>query len=183
IKIDWIITDGDGALGIKPKPRGGDMLAEELYALREMGVDVIVSLLTEGECRELELSDEKEISQQYGMEFISFPIPDRQHPTDMLGYLRLIKILVDRLHQGQKIIIHCRTGIGRASLVAAGVLVLQGIPVDDAFARISAAKRCPVPDTDTQRQWLGDFARQYRQIERDSELVERLSSMENDDDH
>jgi protein-tyrosine phosphatase len=45
-------------------------------------------------------------------------------------------------------------GIGRASLVAAAVLRLLGLPGDEAFSRVQAARGLPVPDTDEQRQWL-----------------------------
>lgn len=99
MKLDWIITAEKGALGTMPRPRGGEMLVEELRALREMGVDVLVSLLTGAEMWELGLTEEAEISRQLGMEFISFPVPDHHYPQESLDYLRLIKLLADRLRQ------------------------------------------------------------------------------------
>jgi hypothetical protein len=49
-------------------------------------------------------------------------------------------------------------GIGRASLIAASVLVALGASVDKAFAAIASARRFPVPDTWEQREWVEAFA-------------------------
>ena len=48
-----------GRLAIVPRPRGGDWLADEIQALREAGVDVLVSLLTADEVAELDLAREE----------------------------------------------------------------------------------------------------------------------------
>lgn len=58
---------------------------------------------------------------------------------------------------GRSIAIHCRAGIGRASLVAAAVLRMLGVSGEEALARISASRGLAVPDTEAQRQWVIDF--------------------------
>jgi protein-tyrosine phosphatase len=60
--------------------------------------------------------------------------------------------------QGKATAIHCRAGIGRASVVAACTLVCLGTKPDDAFDLIAKARGIGVPDTDGQRAWVGAFA-------------------------
>lgn len=65
----------------------------------------------------------------------------------------LVTELVDELARGHNVVVHCRMGIGRSSLVAAGALRARGRQAPDAWAAVSAA-RGEVPDTPEQRHWL-----------------------------
>jgi hypothetical protein len=47
-----------GKLSIVARPRGGDWLFDEIKALREAGVGVLVSLLTSPEVSEFDLAEE-----------------------------------------------------------------------------------------------------------------------------
>lgn len=163
-RVFWIIEEKAGGLGIMPRPSGGALLDEELLALQSAGVSIVVSLLTETEQRELSLVRECELCEEHEMQFISFPTHDRAVPHRMDSYLQLVQSLSASLREGRNVVIHCRMGIGRAALVAAGVLVLQGSRADEAFARISAVRGCTVPDTDEQRRWLQDAARHVRSL-------------------
>jgi hypothetical protein len=44
--------------------------------------------------------------------------------------------------------------IGRASLLAASVLIRLGWDANAAFSAIQLARGCPVPDTEQQRRWV-----------------------------
>ena len=153
-----IERDGPGRLATMACPRGGDWLDDELGALQTEGVDVLVSALTNSELAELQLSAEPELARQAGLTYISFPIPDRGAPegaaaTDLAGQLE------ERLTGGEFIVVHCRAGIGRSSLIAAAVLVREGLTPAEAWELISAARGLSVPDTEAQRAWLAAFAR------------------------
>ena len=79
---------------------------------------------------------------------------------DLRGLRRLgVEMLVSALTAGRHVVIHCRAGIGRASLVAGALLVAEGLEPERAWQRLAAARGLPVPDTDQQRQWLQRFAR------------------------
>jgi protein-tyrosine phosphatase len=138
-------------------PRGGDWLDDEVEALRAEGVEVLVSALTSSELVELQLSAEPELARQAGLTYISFPIPDRGVPE--VAATTLVGQLGERLAAGQFIVVHCRAGIGRSSLIAAAVLVREGLSPAEAWERISAARGLSVPDTEAQRAWLAAFAR------------------------
>ncbi len=146
-----------GRLSIMPRPRGGDWLEDEIRALRAAGVDVLVSLLTRAEIVELDLAEEENLCRAYGIDYHSLPITDRGLPPFNEATFRFLQALGEELAQGRHVAAHCRQGIGRASLVAASLLVGAGLPADEAFRRLEAARGRPVPDTDEQRQWVTAF--------------------------
>lgn len=153
--VHWVETGARGRLGIMARPRGGDWLEDELKGLARGGVRVLVSMLTDDEATELGLSS---ISAQPipGLDFVRFPIPDREVPSSEPDALEFARALHLRIVNGDGVAIHCRMGIGRSSLMAALVLRLCGANTDEAFKRLSAARGFTVPDTAQQRLWVAN---------------------------
>ena len=156
-EIYWVESDTPGKLAVMPRPRSGDWLEDEIKGLRQSGIDILVSLLTAEEIEELKLTKEKTLSEKNGIEFISFPIPDRQVPESTDNTESLICTLNERMSDGSNIAVHCRMGIGRSAMIAAALLVRQGISIEEAFARISAARGFEVPDTQEQIDWVHQY--------------------------
>jgi len=135
------------------RPRGDDWLADEMKALGAAGVRCLVSMLTSAEEHELGLEREATLAHSAGMAFVAVPTVDRGVPS--VSALRAaVQDTTERLSKGEHVVAHCRHGIGRASLFAAAVLVEEGLAPDDAWARLSAARGRPVPDTSEQRAFL-----------------------------
>jgi protein-tyrosine phosphatase len=153
----WIATPAAGRLATMARPRGGDWLAGELAALRAVDVDTLVSLLTVEELSELELDAESDLAHIAGLRFQSFPIPDYNVPRLDADTVDFVEQLAVNVQVGQAIVLHCRMGIGRSSLIAASVLTTLGIAPSEVFALITTARGRPVPDTDEQRQWVERF--------------------------
>jgi protein-tyrosine phosphatase len=124
-----------------------------MEGLRRAGVDVLVSTLTGDETSELELGQEAEEASNAGLRFFALPTPDRGVP-DAGDFGALLEELGDAVRQGAHVAIHCRMGIGRSSLVAAGLLVGEGRTADEAWAAITQARGLDVPDTPEQKAWL-----------------------------
>jgi len=141
-----------------PRPRAGDWLGDELKSLRSLGVDTVVSLLTDDEITELDLRQERAFCEEIGMTFISYPITDRDVPTSIDDFLTFTDQLFDCLCNDRAVAIHCRMGIGRSSLVAACLLVKSGLSVAGAFDSISRARGIDVPDTNDQFEWVASLA-------------------------
>jgi protein-tyrosine phosphatase len=152
-----IERDGPGRLATMACPRGGDWVADEMAGLRAQGVNVLVSALTDSELVELRLTAEPELAGQAGLVFISFPIPDRGVPAAIAPVAELVGNLEGHLSAGQFVVVHCRAGIGRSSLLAAAILVHEGLTPDDVWKRISVARGFQVPDTKVQQAWLAAF--------------------------
>lgn len=153
-EVYWVSGPWPGRLGIVPRPRGGDWLADEVHSWRDSGLDVVTSLLTPEEVPELGLQEEAERSRAEGLEFHAFPIPDRGVPSSRAEMARLVKDLETALRSGKNVAVHCRQGIGRSSLVVASLLASAGEDPDEAFRRIEKARGTSVPDTDEQRAWV-----------------------------
>ena len=79
-EIHWLEGPWPGKLGLAAGPRGGDWLEDEVQSWKGAGVDAVLSPLTSEQEQDLELSDEAGETSGQGLDFSSFPIPDRQAP-------------------------------------------------------------------------------------------------------
>jgi len=158
--IYWIEGPWKGRLAIVPRPRGGDWLEDEAAAWKQQGVNTVVSTLTDDEIEDFDLHRESAASEQHGVEFLAYPIPDRGVPASMKAASALLGGLEKKLSNGKNIVIHCRQGIGRSAVLAASLLILAGLDVDTAVQRVAAARGCPVPETQEQRDWVRRFAKE-----------------------
>ncbi len=158
----WVELDAGRRVAIVPRPRGGDWLEDELRAMKQAGVDVLVSMLTPEEQSELGLNEEAELCGKIGLEFRSFPINDREAPASAAETRHAVSELRKELHAGRSIATHCRASIGRSSVLLACLLVDEGWSVERAFEQLSSARGTRVPDTAEQVQWVGRYAEMSR---------------------
>jgi len=156
-QIYWISEVEKGRLGTMPRPRGGDWLKDEISSWAGSGIDVVVSLLERQEIAELDIVQEEPLCEANGLSFLSFPIRDRDVPSSTHETLQLVESIFELLRNGKNVAIHCRAGIGRSSVIAACVLMMSGLDVDEAFSSIESARGCVVPDTPEQRKWVAQL--------------------------
>ena len=157
-ELHWIDGPWPGRLAIAARPRGADWVEEELAAWRQMGIDTVVSLLTVDEEQDLDLQNEAREATAHEMEFLSFPVADRQVPSSFAAAASLIERLDAGLAMGKNIAVHCRQGVGRSGLIAASLLVGRGVEPEFAMERVSTARGVPVPETQQQRNWIAHYA-------------------------
>ena len=141
-------------VAIIARPRGGDWLGDELSALSREGIEVLVSMLTEDESRELGLERESEYCEAAAITFVNLPIPDRSVPSAANKFLRSVDQLAEMVRAGRFLGVHCRASIGRSSVLAVSVLARLGWNVDEAFDAVETARGCSIPDTQEQWQWV-----------------------------
>jgi len=87
------------------------------------------------------------------LQFVSFPIPIAEFPASTREALSLIAGIAGALEEGRNAAVHCRQGIGRSGLIAAGVLMYFGASPEQADARGQRHRGTAVPETSEQRQW------------------------------
>ena len=150
-ELYWIEAKAASKLAIMARPRSGDWLEDEVAHWKRSGVEIVVSLLEREEIDELDLGAEAMLCEQSGIQYLPFPIPDRDVPADPADAMRFASEIV---RQGKTTAIHCRAGIGRSSIMAAAILVCAGLEPADAMSAIQAARRVPIPDTEAQRDWV-----------------------------
>ena len=148
----WIPGPWRGKLAVAARPRGGDWLEDEASGWRQAGLDVVVSLLEKEEAAQLELADEGPTAESQKVHFMSFPITDRGVPASTPTALSLLRNIAEALEEGKNVAVHCRQGVGRSGLIAAGVLMTSGIGVEKAIEIVSAARGQTVPETPEQLQ-------------------------------
>ena len=146
--------DGPGRLAICPRPRGGDWLDDDVAALAQKGVGVLVSLLCPDEARDLGLQDEVAVCAQHNIEFISLPVPDMCAPDEESDFIAEVHRLARLVRGGASVAVHCRQSIGRSGLLAVSIAIASGFELEMALDGVSAARGLPVPETREQVNWL-----------------------------
>ena len=79
-------------------------------------------------------------------------------PPDVAAFDRLVKRLRKRLEAGERMVIHCNAGLGRAPTLACCLLVAGGLHPDEAVLRVGAARGRTVPEMDSQYAFIHAFA-------------------------
>ena len=146
-----------GQLAVASRPRGGDWLSAEVFAWHAKHINAVVSLLEPQEAADLGLQEEAGICALNGIGFVTFPIEDRSVPASHRDAGQLIRDLDSRLSRGENVLIHCRQGVGRTGIIAAGLLIYRRFNPPTAIQRVSQARGVPVPETREQLAWLGSL--------------------------
>ncbi|MGW2022439.1 tyrosine protein phosphatase [Streptomyces decoyicus] len=141
-----------GCLSTMARPRGHGHLAADMAALRGVGTDILVCALPDAERAALGIADEPRLAREAGLRFVPLPIPDLTVPP-VPAVLPVLEELAGELRAGAHIVAHCRCAIGRSSLIAVSVLILNGTAPEAAWASMERARGRKVPDTEEQRAW------------------------------
>ena len=153
-EIYRIASIGRGYLAVMAHPASKGSPEIAIAALAAAGVKQVVSLLETGEARALGLEREAELVGLHSMRFLSSPIPDMGLPGSIDEFAGLSHQLHLQIESGTNTLLHCRGGIGRSGLLAAGVLLHEGLDAQQAFAEVARKRGRQVPETPRQGAWL-----------------------------
>lgn len=118
----------DGRLGLtlcpgkKDRSQGWDRdLATDVRAIRNWGATTVVTLIEEHEFCLLANETLAEEVRRCGMDWLHLPIRDVDIPDERFEQAWNVSgpAIHERLDAGQRVLIHCRGGLGRTGLVAA----------------------------------------------------------------
>lgn len=160
-QLHWVDGPWPGKLALAARPRGGEWLDDEIQGWQKEGIAAVVSLLTPEEELDLDIAAEASTVTAHGMKFCSFPISDRQVPDSESLLSQTLRQLDTQLETGANVVIHCRQGVGRTGLVAACLLVMNGIKPEVALEQLSGVRGLAVPETPEQRLWILEYAKKF----------------------
>ena len=96
----------------------GTIKTAHYSSLAKLGISAVVDLRDEGK-------DDQRLLDLVGIDLLHLPTQDRGFPSELQLETGLMWIS-KHLEQGNKVLIHCKNGIGRSFIMAACVLVFQG---------------------------------------------------------
>jgi len=104
----------------------------DIQVLSNLGVEVVVTLMTQAELEKMKLSHLPEVIKQAVMESIYFSITDKWLPNSIDDFIRVVYAVIDQIKLGRKIVVHCNGGKGRTGLLVVACLIQLGLSQTDA---------------------------------------------------
>lgn len=154
-KIYWLYEFSTKAkLGIMSRPRGNDWLEDEIMKLANQKVQLCISLLETEEIIDLGLNLEHELCKKHGITYINYKIKDRSIPFDNKNCNAFISLVYEEILKCKNVVIHCRMGIGRSSIIAARLMNFEIRDMSLIIKNISSIRGISIPDTEDQLKWL-----------------------------
>lgn len=157
-----LFGEKEGRLGLTLCPGKKDLpykwnrdLGEDLRVVRHWGAGTVLTLIEDHEFELLQVPRLGEAVEGLGMRWIHLPIRDVNVPDHRFaaGWAAAGPEVHQRIRAGERVLIHCRGGIGRTGLVAALILVERGCDPRDAIHRVRAVRRGAI-ETTAQEQYV-----------------------------
>jgi protein-tyrosine phosphatase len=163
----WIaeIPTGGGVIGVTlcPGKRGASVfgqgwardLATDVAAIARWGATAVVTLIEDHEFEMLGVQGLPQAVRAAGMEWHHLPIVDVSAPDERFerAWPQTWSRLRGRLGSGERVVVHCRGGLGRAGTVAALILVECGELPAVAIERVRTARPGAI-ETAGQERWV-----------------------------
>jgi protein-tyrosine phosphatase len=117
--------------------------------LQRVGADTVVCLTREHELADRYPHYVQWLRTQPSTRVIWYPIHDL-HAPPLDEFEPVLTDIVARLVAGDRLIVHCAAGIGRAGTTAVAVLVSLGVPLDEALDHVHRHRLGAGPEAGTQ---------------------------------
>ena len=159
------IPVGFGTVGVTlcPGKRGASLfgngwardLQTDIAAIAAWGATVVVTLIEDQEFAALKVEGLPEAVRDAGMAWHHVPITDVSVPVERFErqWPQVWPTFRARLDAGEKLLVHCRGGLGRAGTIAALMLVECGESPAAAISRVRAARPGAI-ETAGQESWV-----------------------------
>eukprot|EP01127_Copromyxa_protea_P023892 TRINITY_DN9175_c0_g1_i1.p1 TRINITY_DN9175_c0_g1~~TRINITY_DN9175_c0_g1_i1.p1 ORF type:complete len:611 (+),score=92.25 TRINITY_DN9175_c0_g1_i1:259-1833(+) len=148
-QVFWITSEhfpalGNRVIGCSGCPgRCGEQITrqldEDIHVLKELGVGLVVSVITYAELVDFQVPHLPNVVKDNGMKHISYTIQNKWLPRNDDNFVAAVDHIAQYVSI-QKVVIHCSTGRGRSSLIIAAVLLRLGIPYDEIVTKLPEIK-------------------------------------------
>jgi hypothetical protein len=132
-------------------------LAMDIDAVRAWGATAWINLMEDSDLVSVNLNTQSfaEAVINAGIDYYHLPIVDAGIPDaefDTKWHSQISDELRQRLFQGQKLLVHCRGGLGRTGMVAARLLIDMGYDADNAVNLVRYIRHGAI-ETKAQESW------------------------------
>jgi len=161
--INWLpenLIPSPGGLGLTHLPGARGKRDADLDALQSAGVTRLLCLVESHELEYLTpaetLDQRREALEARGITFMHHPIVDFNAPQ-LPDAQRTITKLDQALKQGDRVIVHCWAGLGRAGTMAACLLIHRGMDANAAIENVRSVRNGAI-QSEVQEQFIATFA-------------------------
>ena len=146
-------------------------LALDLSVIVDWGATTLVSLMEDHEFPMLQVSGLGDAAEQAGLEWHHLPIRDVDVPDERFERLWVYSghVLRRKLKAGERIVLHCRGGLGRTGTIAARLAVEFGATPEEALRRVRRARRGTVETTSQE-----DYVLRQQPVAADETYADRV---------
>lgn len=133
-------------------------LSADLQQIKEFGATAVLTLVNTEELARMGVPQLPQAVVDAGLHWAHVPIPDFEPPNALS--MRTWQAQMPKVHAAlarqEKVVVHCAAGLGRTGTVAAMLLVLQGVPRDEAMVRVRQVRPGAI-ETPAQEAFIREF--------------------------
>jgi protein-tyrosine phosphatase len=101
-------------------------LETDLNRLKELGVTTLAPFLTDDELKRLKIPNLIVAATKHGFAVLRFPFRDGGIPENLAEAVQFVKDVIECYEGGERVLMHCNGGLGRAGTMAACVRIALG---------------------------------------------------------
>ena len=151
--IDSVPIPGGGILGmtIAPGKKGASVMGDDwdrdlftdIAAIKAWGATLVISLIENHEFDSLSIQGLPTELKNSELQWLHLPIKDVSVPNAQFEkqWSESVASIYRCLDQGEKVLVHCRGGLGRTGLIVARLLMAYGASADEAIKQVRAARK------------------------------------------
>lgn len=139
-------------------------LQSDLQAIVDWGASTLVTLIEAHEFEMLQVAQLGAAAQALGLRWMHLPMQDLCAPCARFeaDWLTAGAEILRRLRAGEKVVVHCRGGLGRAGTVAACILVEAGHEPREAIEMVRRARQGAI-ETPAQQHYVAAYRARLQQ--------------------
>lgn len=132
---------------------------EALADLKAAGADALITVMPDDELADNNASSIERHCHDLGLAWFHLPVADDAAPGEGFEsrWAESQAEISRRLGEGQRIAIHCKGGSGRTGLIAASLLISQGLPLEAAIQQIQTLRPKALQHP-VHQSWIKQFA-------------------------